>query len=57
MDGAVSLGSAPLSNGVAMLAIKLPPGVRRLAAVMRSSATTADSPLLYQVVNTGLACN
>lgn len=57
MDGATKLGSAPLSNGTATLAITLPPGVRRLAAVMRSSSTTADSPLLYQVVNTGLACN
>ena len=57
MDGAAQLGSAPLSNGTAALAITLSPGVRRLAAVLRSSGTTADSPLLYQVVNTGLACN
>lgn len=57
MDGATLLGSAPLSNGAATLAITLSPGVRRLAAVMRSSGATADSHLLFQVVNTGLACN
>ena len=57
MDGATQLGSAPLSNGTATLAITLSPGIRRLTAVMRSSGTTADSHLLYQVVNTGLACN
>lgn len=57
MDGATQLGNAPLSNGTATLTTTLSPGVRRLAAVMRSNGITADSPLLYQVVNTGLACN
>lgn len=57
MDGATQLGSAPLSSGRATLSTTLSPGIRRLTAVLRSNGTTADSALLYLVVNTGLACN
>jgi hypothetical protein len=57
MDGALPLGSAPLNNGTAMLATTLPPRIHPLSAVLHGNGTTADSPLLYQVVNTGLICN
>jgi hypothetical protein len=57
MDGAAQLGSAPLNNGTATLAITLSPRIHPLSAVLHGNGTTADSPLLYQAVNTGLVCN
>jgi hypothetical protein len=57
MDGAAQLGNAALSNGTASLTTTLLPGIRQLSAVLRGNGTTADSALLYLVVNTGLSCN
>lgn len=57
MDGATQLGTAPVTNGTATLTKSLAPGIRRLSAVLRINGATADSALLYQVVNAGLTCN
>jgi hypothetical protein len=57
MDGVAWIGSAPLAANKATLDIALPVGIHALSAVLRVPGIAADTPTIYQVVDTPLACN
>ena len=56
-DGPNGIGSAPISNGKAILTVPLLPGVYALSAVYIGNGVNVDSPVLYQVVDNPLNCN
>jgi beta-propeller repeat-containing protein/Big-like domain-containing protein len=56
MDGTGWLGTAPLVANRATLVTTLPIGIHALNALLRVPGLTADTPLVYQVVDAPLAC-
>jgi hypothetical protein len=56
-DGTQALGEAAAVNGSASLTTTLPAGVRRLTAVWGTADTSADTAMLYAVVNPAQACH
>ena len=56
-DGPYGIGSAPISNGKAVLTVALRAGVYLLSAVYIGNGVNVDSPLLYQAVDNPLDCN
>jgi hypothetical protein len=55
-DGNSLLGTGSLSGGTASLSVALPPGIHRLSAAYRTNSVTADTAILYQIVNPALVC-
>jgi len=56
MDGTGWLGTAPLVANRATLVTTLPIGIHALNALLRGPGLTADTPIVYQVVDAPLAC-
>jgi hypothetical protein len=57
MDGAAWIGSAALVGNKATLNTTLPIGIHALNALLRIPGIAADTPIVYQVVDTPLMCN
>jgi hypothetical protein len=56
-DGGESIGGATLAANRATLVITLPIGIHALSAMLRIPGLSVDTPVVYQVVDTPLACN
>ena len=56
-DGREAIGGAPLTANRATLVTTLPIGIHALSAMLRIPGVSADTPVVYQVVDTPLACN
>lgn len=56
-SGPAWIGSAPLAGNQATLVTMLPAGIHALSALLRIPGVAADTPVVYQVVDTPLACN
>jgi len=56
-DGGESIGGATLAANRATLVTTLPIGIHALSAMLRIPGLSVDTPVVYQVVDTPLACN
>ena len=57
MNGAAWMGSAALVANKATLTTTLPVGIHSLNALLQLPGIAVDTPIVYQVVDTPLACN
>ena len=56
-DDGESIGSATLAANRATLVTTFPIGIHALSAMLRIRGISVDTPVVYQVVDTPLACN
>ena len=56
-DGEQAIGGATLAANRATLVTTLPIGIHPLSAMLRIPGISIDTPVVYQVVDTPLACN
>jgi hypothetical protein len=57
LDGAAPIGGATLAANKATFNATLPVGIHALSALLRLPGVTADTPVVYHVVDVPLACN
>jgi hypothetical protein len=57
MDGSTTIASAAMTANNASVTLTLPAGIHTLSALLRSSGTASDTPVVSQVVDVPLVCN